>query len=203
MLLENSPCKGCGTSGRNLVETNYHTLVCCKCGIENPGYMLPAETWRGPMDVLVPQQNYTRVKRFLKYLNRAGKSQTASSVPPDTWKYLLSRGPYRSPGQIVRTLKSAGRSLKKKCYDSLPFMCEHLTTLRVPSLNEQDKARAMVAFGRLDAAYQKGGPFVSYLFALEYILVHIGRADLLPFLNKIQCRKRRARYTLRLDKIYT
>jgi hypothetical protein len=34
-------------------------------------------------------------------------------------------------------------------------------------------------------------------------LVHIGRSDMLPFMNKIQCRKRRYRYKLRLDKIYT
>ena len=43
---------------------------------------------------------------------------------------------------------------------------------------------------------------MSYLFALEYILELIKRADMVPFINKICCRKRRAAYRLRLNKIF-
>ena len=65
-----------------------------------------------------------------------------------------------------------------------------------------DKFLADAAFKKLDTAYGQGEPFVSYLYALEYILGHIGRSDILPFINKIQCRKRRSRYKLRMDRIY-
>ena len=72
----------------------------------------------------------------------------------------------------------------------------------VPTLSEMDKAKALTAFRILDDAYNKGEPFVSYLFALEFILIRIGRDDMLPFLNKIQCKKRRLAYRKRLQKIY-
>ena len=197
------PCIGCNRSQLDLLlATDYHTLVCTACGVENPGYLTPADNsaWNC---VLVPTQTYTRLKRFRKYLARASKAQNASSVPEQTWQYLLAHGPYKTPGAIIRTLKAAGKRIKKKCYDSLPLFCEQLADIRVPNLTELDKFRATAAFKKLDTAYSQGEPFVSYLYALEYILGRIGRSDVLPFINKIQCRKRRYRYRMRLDKIYT
>ena len=40
------------------------------------------------------------------------------------------------------------------------------------------------------------------MYALEYILALMGRSDLLPFINKIQCLKRRAAYKIMLDKLF-
>ena len=196
------PCKTCGAQGRDLIETNYHTMVCPRCGTENPGNLAPTDGCPF-LCVLVPCQTYTRVKRFQKYLNRAGKTPSACSVPTETWRYLMCRGPYTSPVAIVRTLMAAGKRLKKNCYDSLPFLCEHLANLHVPTLTGSDKAQAMVAFRKLDTAYKKGERFVSYLYALEYILVHIGRGDMLPFINKISCKKRRAAYQHRLSRVFS
>lgn len=200
--LELKPCIGCKRQGNNLIATDYHTLVCTMCGVENPGYLSPADNGAWTC-VLVPTQTYTRMKRFRKYLARAGKAQNASSIPQETWEYLLARGPYKTPAGIIRTLKAAGKRIKKKCYDSLPLLCEQLADIRVPSLSDRDNFMAIAAFRQLDIAYSQGEPFVSYLYALEYILGHIGRSDVLPFVNKIQCRKRRHRYKIRLDKIYT
>jgi len=56
-------------------------------------------------------------------------------------------------------------------------------------------------FHRIDNSIRMG-PFVSYLFCLEYIFVHMKRADMLPFINKIKCPKRRMAYTRRLDGIF-
>ena len=78
-------------------------------------------------------------------------------------------------------------------------LCPHI---EVPRLTESDKLCAVTSFRKLDTAYNNGEPFVSYLFALEYILGLIGRMDVVPFINKICCRKRRAAYRLRLDKIF-
>ena len=200
--LFSASCKTCGKMGQNMLPTDYHTLVCTNCGTEHPGYLTTCENNGAYQSVLVPTQTYTRLKRFRKYLARAGKSQCASSVPKETWEYLLANGPYSCPGAIVRALKKAGKKLKKKCYDSLPFLCEQVAGMQVPSLNELDKFRAEAAFKILDCAYSRGEPFVSYLYAIEYILIHIGRADILPFINKIQCTKRRYRYKIRMDRIY-
>ena len=197
------PCIGCKRQGNGqLVPTEYHTMVCVSCGVENPGYACISDpgVWNCQ---LVPAQTYTRLKRFRKYLARASKRQSASSIPEQTWKYLIDHGPYSTPGQIVRTLKEAGKRIKKKCYDSLPLLCMQLGDFDVPSLTDSDNYRAVAAFKKLDATYKAGEPFVSYLYALEYILVHIGREDVLPFINKIQCRKRRYKYMQRLNKIYT
>lgn len=179
-------------------------MVCTHCGIEDFAYILSAQSAFSPWSVpLHTQANYTRVKRFRKYLQRASMQQSASTIPQSTWEYLLEASPYRSPGNIVRRLKKAPKYIRKKCYDSLPLLikmlCPHII---VPRLNEADKHQAMTAFRKLDAAYNSGEPFVSYLFALEYILKLIGRGDVVPFINKICCRKRRAAYRLRLNKIF-
>ena len=124
-------------------------------------------------------------------------------MPPGTWDYLFAGKPYSSPGAILRRLKRAPKHICKKCYDSLPMLVYTLCPgVAVPELQESDKYQALSRFRALDDAYNQGEPFVSYLFALEYILELIGRSDMLPFINKIQCRKRRAAYRWRLDKIF-
>jgi len=146
-------------------------------------------------------QSYTRLKRFKKYLCRAMRQQSSCTVPRETWDYLLSHRPYRDARHIQLTLKQA-RALKRKCYDSLPFLtsllCPHIV---VPTLNEMEKARALQMFGQIDQSIQEG-PFVSYLFCLEYILKKMGRHDVCANINKIQCPKRRAAYNTRLNDIF-
>ena len=104
----------------------------------------------------------------------------------------------------MRRLKKAPKRIRKKCYDSLPLIVHHLCpTCKVPTLNEQEKGVAIRAFMKLDRAYNEGEPFVSYLYALEFILELIGRSDMLPFINKISCRKRRSAYRRRLQKVFS
>ena len=195
-------CKHC-PSKEFLQETSYGSLVCRVCGCENLSAILNPYVMH---TYCVPLQNpaqYTRLKRFKKYLNRAGRAQSQSSIPKETWDFLLAGVPYRSPGNIVRRLKKAPKHIRKKCYDSLPLLTQHLCPhITVPTLDEHEKARALCAFKKLDAAYDEGEPFVSYLYALEYILGHIGREDLLPYINKISCKKRRAAYRMRLGRVF-
>ena len=200
------PCPQCKTT-RHMRVTEYGTMVCTQCGIEDFTWMLSAQASYSPWSMpLHSQATYTRLKRFRKYLQRASMQQSAASIPESTWDYLLQgcrHKPYRGPGNIVRRLKKAPKHVRKKCYDSLPLLvkmlCPHID---VPRLTESDKLNAMTVFRKLDAAYNNGEPFVSYLYALEFILAHIGRSDVLPFINKICCRKRRAAYRMRLNKIF-
>ena len=186
------------------MPTTYSTMVCPRCGVEDFSQIYLAQNAYCPYSVpLIAPATYTRVKRFRKYLQRAAKQQSTSSVPPSTWDYLHAGMPYTSPGAIVRRLKQAPKSICKKCYDSLPMLVRYLCPdVDVPYLPESDKYQALSAFRQLDEAYTHGEPFVSYLYALEYILEIIGRPDMLPFINKIQCRKRRAAYRFRLDNIF-
>ena len=152
-------------------------------------------------DRLPGHQSYTRLKRFKKYLCRAMRQQSSCTVPQDTWDYLLSHRPYRNTRHIQLTLKKA-RHLKRKCYDSLPFLTSALCPqVVVPTLGQQEKLRAIQHFKTIDLSIRTG-PFVSYLFCLEYILKKMGREDLCNFINRIQCPKRRAAYQLRLDQIF-
>ena len=191
-------CKG------PVVQTEYGSLVCTRCGVENFAFIFDAQTAYMPYCVpLVAPASYTRQKRFRKYLQRAAMQQSSASVPQSTWEYLLKRAPFKTPRGIISHLKNAPKKIRKKCYDCLPLLIKTLCPhLQVPTLPESDKYRALSAFRDLDHAYTKGEPFVSYLFALEYILELIGRRDMLPFINKIQCRKRRLAYRYRLDAIF-
>ena len=200
MLRKSCPC---GSDPNAIIPTEYSTLVCSSCGVEDFTAVLAHENAYHHYCVpLHTPATYTRVKRFKKYLQRASRTQSASTIPQQTWDYLLEHAPYRSPGAIIRRLKKA-RHIRKKCYDSLPFLTQMLCpNIEVPHLSELDKANAVRCFQKLDNAYGNGEPFVSYLYALEYILELVGRQDVLPFINKISCRKRRARYRIRLRRIF-
>ena len=113
----------------------------------------------------------------------------------------MEHGPYRDAKHVQLTLKQA-RQLKRKCYDSLPYLtaalCPHIN---VPCLNESEKERALHMFDRIDRSI-RSGPFVSYLYCLEYILKRMQRHDVCIHINRIQCPKRRATYKMRLDEIF-
>jgi len=199
-------CKGCKKAA--LYETPYGTMVCTRCGVEHPGFLGVTATVSSSYRVpLLPGCNYTRVKRFRKYLQRASMQQSAASVPQETWEYLLARQrerPFLGPQDIIMGLKRAGSAVKRKCYDSLPLLVKTLCPhIRVPTINESDKYKAYTAFRQLDEAWEADRPFVSYLYALEFILTHIGRADVLPYINKIKCRKRRHAYRECLRDIFS
>ena len=193
----------CATCPENRMLETGNSQICTLCGREkfvcNP-LMQPSSRWG--ME-LRPTQTYTRLKRFRKYLQRAGRQQCAASVPQETWEYLLARRPYRGPRHIVLTLKRAGKRLRKKCYDCLPLLAHNLCPhLNVPTLDEAEKLRALSLFGVLDRAFKRDGPFVSYLFALEYILRLLGRRDVLPYINKIQCPTRREAYNMQFARLF-
>jgi hypothetical protein len=198
----NPMCSNCDVP---LIETDYGTLVCCSCGVEDFRYVLYSRSCTHTYCVPIHSTTtYTRLKRFKKYLNRSSMSQSQNSVPEPTWEYLFKHAPYTGPRDIIRTLKKAPKTVRKKCYDCLPLLVHNLCpNHHVPRLNESEKYRAIRFFLVLDKAYQGGEPFVSYLFALEYILRMIGRADMLPYLNKISCKKRRYAYNGRLARIFS
>ena len=145
---------------------------------------------------------YTRRKRFRKYLLRANRNQSANTVPPETWEYLMQFAPFRSPGDLHRCLKAA-KHLRRKCYDSMPLMCTHLCEGTVPSLASAEITRAMHYFDTIDRTLRANNePMISYLFCLEFVLRKLGREDMLVFINRIKCPKRRHRYHDRLTDIF-
>ena len=193
--------KGCGHPEQVMYETGYGTVVCMKCGDETPGGSLcvdPSFTYpRGYEITTSRKQPYTRAKRFRKYLNRACMSQGLSSVPDATWKYLQAHGPYSGPREILLRLKRS--KLSNKCYDSLPLMTKHMCPhVRVPTMLPSEAKLAVKVFADIEACFPKGDKFVSYLYLLEHVLIRIGRKDMLPFLNRIQCPKRRRQYEERI-----
>ena len=193
------PCR-CG--GKFFEVGGFGLDFCLTCGVGKRSmfsHHLGGFTYQ---DRIPGHQSYTRLKRFKKYLCRAMRQQSSCTVPRETWDYLLAHRPFRDTKHIQLALKRA-RHLKRKCYDSLPFLtsllCPHIN---VPALDESEKSKAIQLFNVIDAAIQQG-PFVSYLFCLEYILKKMGRQDVCQHVNKIQCPKRRAAYTQKLDKIFT
>ena len=172
---------------------------CLTCGLGMQTMIDNGQSTYTYQDRIPGHQSYTRLKRFKKYLCRAMRQQSSCTVPRETWDYLLAHRPYRTTKHIQLTLKRA-RYLKRKCYDSLPFLLG--PHIKVPHLQEEEKAKAIQMFNTIDAAIQVG-PFVSYLFCLEYILTKMGRQDVCHHINLIQCPKRRIAYTQRLDLIFS
>ena len=183
------------------------TASCMVCGSLNlHECFCPSENYVHSfqsMSVLCQTQTYTRAKRFKKYLHRACMRQSCKSVPDETWKYLLDKRPYSGPAHVLRTLKQGGRKLRNKCYDCLPLLVHHLCNVHIPVLSDREIATAMDHFAVIDSAFPRDGGFMSYAYALEFILVKMDRVDMLPFLSGIQCTKRRAHYHQKLTRIFT
>lgn len=197
MQPDGTPCT-CGS--RFFDEGGFGLNFCLDCGKGRVSGFQKTDQFISQVP-LVGHQSYTRVKRFKKYLCRAMRQQSSSTVPRATWDYLLQKRPFTDTNHIQKCLKQA-RHLKRKCYDSLPFLTAALCPdISVPRLTLAEKKWAIDLFYRIDRSIRVG-PFVSYLFCLEYILVHMGRVDMLPFINKIKCPKRRLAYTRRLDGIF-
>ena len=185
-------CKHCKGIAFWLLHYN-GSATCTSCGMlckasAFEGFQTSFAHGYSPLNTLLQTAVYTRRKRFQKYLNRASMKQSANSVPDATWKYLLQFAPYRGPEHIMRTLKKA--KLKRKCYDCLPLLT-----------GDVDYRRALEYFKVIDHAFPGKGSFMSYLYVLEFVLIQIGREDVLPFISRIQCKARRAKYATRLAAI--
>ena len=193
------PCGACGCVDYD--DSGYGISFCLGCGVGRRSISCTYDTFV-EQERIPGHQSYTRLKRFKKYLCRAMRQQSSSTIPRETWDYLMARGPYNSSKHIQMTLKRA-RNLRRKCYDSLPFLTAALCPdVLVPCINLHEKKKAIDLFRQIDAAVRTG-PFVSYLFCLEYILKKIGRHDMVEYINRIQCPRRREKYTLFLDKVFT
>ena len=193
-------CKGCGNASQFL-EGGFGLDICTVCGLCLPGAFCELRQYFSADRVMTPC-TYTRRKRFRKYLLRANRNQSANTVPPETWEYLMQYAPFRSPSDLHRCLKAA-KHLKRKCYDSMPLMCTHLCESTVPSLDSTEILRAMHSFDTIDRILRANNePMISYLFCLEFILKRIGRDDMLVFINRIKCPKRRHRYEQRLSDMF-
>ena len=191
-------CTGCGNASQFL-EGGFGLDTCLMCGLACRGAINEFQQYVSNDRVMV-YCTYTRRKRFRKYLMRANRNQSASTVPAETWKHLMKFAPFSTPSELHRCLKAA-KHLKRKCYDSLPLMCSHLCSCPVPSLDEKEILRAMQVFSDIDRAL-RDGPMISYLYCLEFVLKRIGRADLVPFINCIKCPKRRSAYQERLRAVF-
>ena len=178
---------------------------CSSCGILSfvstswqPNYLHAFQA----MNRLQQNHVYTREKRFKKYIQHAARQQSMNSIPDKTWEYLLAHRPYRCVQDILRTLKKS--KLKNKCYDCLPMMVNELCPhIRVPNISAEECNEALELFSVIDRKYDDSKTaFVSYIFILEYILDIMGRSDMLPFLSRIQCTRRRTVYRQKLNKIF-
>ena len=80
---------------------------CTLCGTTQMGPMEEYDMMWCPNEQMV-RTCYTRLRRFRKYLSRACNMQSSSTVPDETWQYLMERGTVRD------TLYGASRKANSK-----------------------------------------------------------------------------------------
>ena len=140
----------CGSDRNAIVPTDYGTRVCSVCGREDFSAVLENENAYHHYCVpLYSPATYTRVKRFKKYLQRASMTQSASTIPQQTWDYLLECVPYKSPEAIVRRLKKARHSQKVLRFVAVP----HTDALPGYQCAESERGRQTTG----DLVFQKVG----------------------------------------------
>ena len=188
----------CGNKS-HFIQTGFGLDTCVQCGLCRRGSFAELNQYVSA-DRIMHSCTYTKRKRFKKYIMRTNRHQSVNTVPPETWSYLIQHGPYKTPEELHRQLKRA-KGLKRKCYDSIPLMCAHLCNQPVPSLTSEEIKRAMYYFDTIER-HLHGEPMISYLFCLEFILRKLDRTDMIAFINRIKCPKRRRTYHERLTNIF-
>ena len=66
-------------------ESGFGLDFCTQCGVGKPGSIMTLNGFVR-QDRLSGHQSYTRRKRFKKYLFRAMRMQSSSTVPQETWE---------------------------------------------------------------------------------------------------------------------
>ena len=171
---------------------SWGVTICMGCGISHrsPIQMIPpAYDSIGP-PVRAP---YSRAKRFARILSNAFGQRTPK-VHSDLIK-SIEACECRSPEDIYRLIRRA-KPRNHKRYDSLAYLSFNLTDTPIRPLTQGEFGWCIKQFQLvLERFIKVRGTFPAYSYIVERCLLALRRDDLLRFVHKLKCKRRRRVYS--------
>ena len=200
----------CSCDNTLLVQSDYGTVICTKCGLETQITLEPHEASPGgasfefsPPIVRV----YSRPDRWKTVVSKIVGNHPGPPQNDPVWDYLKNNShKCSSPRSILQLLRKSG--LKNKHYQCLhtfakAFQSDYSPPRISPTVVEH---KLGIYFDFVNNSWLKfsdpKSPFISYAWLLEQGLTFYGFREYLPFLKKLMCHTRRMKYVSILHSMY-
>ena len=135
---------------------------------------------------------YCRKKRFNKLLYNVWGARSPR-MEDALVRYIEKNNPQNASDILSLIRKSKQRSFKR--YDCISKLCVDLLRHRPTPLSQNHIQMCMGIFQRVELHHRViGGCFPAYSFLLELCMYTIDRVDLLQYIHRLKCEKRRMLY---------
>ena len=166
--------------------------VCISCGTQDtcPVFIKPHAYSRIPA-----RAPYSRKNRFYKLLFNVWSARLPSMAHAFV-KHIIEIGP-NTPSEIIEVIRQS-KSREYKRYDCISKLSIELLNHKVEPMDRRQVQLCMGFFQRVEIKHRAyGGVFPAYSFLLEQCFQHplILRHDLVQYLHRLKCPRRRNRYS--------
>ena len=201
----------CNCDNCHLVQSDYSTVICTKCGLETRITLEPHESSCANFDFSPPiVRVYSRPDRWRTIVSKIVGNHSGPPRKDPVWNFLKKHSHMcHSPQDILRILR--GSSLKNKHYQCLHTFAKafqkNYSPPRVKPTVVQTKLDVYFDFiNSLWLKHTAGAspqtPFISYAWLLEQGLTFYGFREYLPYLKKLMCHTRRMKYVSTLITLF-
>ena len=198
----------CNCDNRFLVQSEYGTVICTKCGIETKITLEPHEASCNQFDFSPPIfRVYSRPDRWKTIVSKIVGVHSGPPRDDPVWPYLKSHSHnITCPQDILALLRKS--KLKNKHYQCIHiFSKAFLKTYSPPNVSPNLVTKNLnIYFDHINHIWLKqfapSCPFISYAWLLEQALSFYGFREYLPYLKKLMCKNRRQKYVTLLNTLY-
>ena len=172
-----------------LIEKADNCRLCVVCGVVQSFLVASVGFTLGGATARVP---YSRLKRFQRVFSNAFGLRVARLSPKLLQEF--DRTPPLSTQDLFRQIKGF-KHREMKRYDAIAFLSVQMLSHKIKPLTQGELVVANSRFRDVESTHSFcGGTFPAYSWVVERILTIINRGDLMQYVHRLKCPKRRRLY---------
>ena len=163
--------------------------VCASCGQQDacPIFIRPHAC-----QLPAARPPYCRKKRFQKLLHNVWSARLPNMK--DRFVQYIQENKPETPAQIIELIRTA-KPREYKRYDCISRLSIEFLNHRPKPLTQCQISECMGIFERVEIVHRRQkGVFPAYSFLIELCLVKVDRPDLIQYIHRLKCPRRRSRY---------
>ena len=163
--------------------------VCASCGQQDdcPIFVRPHAC-----QLPAARPPYCRKKRFQKLLHNVWSARLPN-MKDQFVKYIQDHNP-QTPDEIIELIRTA-KPRDYKRYDCISRLSIEFLNHRPEPLTQCQISECMGIFERVEIVHRRQrGVFPAYSFLIELCLVKVKRPDLIQYIHRLKCPRRRTKY---------
>ena len=172
-----------------MIETGWGLNICTRCGVSIRVSISNVVNHAVPCSTRPP---YSKHKRFAKLLCHT-YGHRVSKISPLLIDAITSAKAC-TPGCVYRLIR-ASRGAHMKRYDAIAHLSSSLFDIRIVPILHRQSDWADYTFREVVSMHARiRGTFPAYSWCIEKCLIALDRQDLLVFVHRLKCKKRRLVY---------